>query len=89
MGFVTVLLGRGAIQAELEDLFVAPELWRMGVGKKLLAEAECRAAELGARTLHVVAGERARPFYAASGYRYAGTIATDFAPAVELQKDLP
>lgn len=89
VGFATVLFDGGAVQAELEDLFVAPELWRMGIGKKLLTEAECRAAQLGARTLHVVAGERARPFYEASGYRFAGTITTDFEPAVELHKDLP
>lgn len=89
VGFATVLFDRGAVQAELEDLFVAPELWRMGIGKNLVTEAERRAAGLGARRLHVVAGERARPFYEASGYRFAGTIATDFAPAVELHKDLP
>ncbi len=89
VGFATVLPGKGAIQAGLEDLFVAPELWRRGIGRSLLAEAERRAAALGARSLHVVAGERARPFYEAAGYRFAGTIATDLAPAVELQKDLP
>ena len=84
-----LLVNTPTAQAELEDLFVAPEVWRMGVGRKLLAEAEYRAAMLGARTLHVVAGERARPFYEAAGYRFAETIATDFAPAVELHKDLP
>lgn len=88
VGFATVLSSEGALHAELEDLFVAPEVWRKGVGRKLLAEAECRAAELGARTLHVIAGGRARPFYEASGYRFAATIATEFAPAVELHKDL-
>lgn len=88
VGFATVLPGEGA-QAELEDLFVAPEAWRMGVGRALLAEAERRAAKLGARSLHVVAGERARPFYEASGYRFAGTVATDLAPAAELRRDLP
>jgi GNAT superfamily N-acetyltransferase len=89
VGFATVLAGRDALRAELEDLFVAPKLWRTGIGRKLLAEAEHRAAMRGARTLHVVAGERARPFYEASGYRFAGTTATDFEPAVELLKDLP
>ncbi|HEX2841591.1 GNAT family N-acetyltransferase [Hyphomicrobium sp.] len=89
VGFATVLPGRDAIQAELEDLFVAPEVWRRGIGGSLLAEAERRAAALGARSLHVVAGERARPFYEAAGYLFAGTIRTDLAPAVELQKDLP
>jgi GNAT superfamily N-acetyltransferase len=89
VGFATVLPGNGAIHAELEDLFVAPEVWRRGIGGSLLAEAERRAAALGARSLHVVAGERARPFYEAAGYRFAGTITTDLAPAIELQKDLP
>ncbi len=89
VGFTTVLFGIGAMQAVLEDLFVAPEVWRTGVGRKLLTEAEGRAIALGARTLRVVASERARPFYEASGYRFARTIATDFSPAVELHKDLP
>lgn len=88
VGFATVLSSAAALPAELEDLFVAPELWRKGVGGKLLAEAERRAVARGARTLHVVAGERARPFYEASGYRFAAEITTDFAPAVELYKDL-
>ncbi|CAN7686170.1 GNAT family N-acetyltransferase [Rhizobium sp. LjRoot98] len=89
VGFVTVFSNEGAMPAELEDLFVAPEAWRMGIGRELLAQAEHRAAALGARSVHVVAGERARPFYEASGYRFAGTVATDFAPAAELLKDLP
>lgn len=89
VGFVTVLPGKGPIQAELEDLFVAPEVWRRGIGRALIAEAERHAVGLGAQSLHVVAGERARPFYEASGYRFAGTVATDFAPAVELRKDIP
>lgn len=67
--FATVLAGKDAIQSEREDLFVAPAVWRTGVGGKLLAEAEHRAAGLEARPLHVVAGERARPFHEASGYR--------------------
>jgi GNAT superfamily N-acetyltransferase len=89
VGFVTVLSKKGAVRAELEDLFVAPELWRTGIGRELLAEAERRAAELGALSLHVVAGEQARPFYEASGYRFAGMVSTDFAPAAEMFKDLP
>lgn len=89
VGFATVLLGEPGGKAELEDLFVAPEQWRRGVGRKLLAEAERRAMDGGARAMHVVAGERARPFYEASGYRLAGTIMTELEPAAELCKDLP
>ncbi|WP_274426641.1 GNAT family N-acetyltransferase [Chelativorans sp. YIM 93263] len=86
--FATVLPGENALQAELEDLFVAPQVWRRGVGAKLLAEAERRAVALGAHALHVIASERARAFYEASGFRMVGTIATDFAPAPEMRKDL-
>lgn len=89
VGFVTVLPGETATQAELEDLFVAPEAWRRGIGSLLLAEAERRATALGARSLDVIAGERARPFYEAAGFQFAGTVATDLALAVRLQKDLP
>lgn len=89
VGFATVLAGKDSLQAELQDLFVAPEVWRMGIGRALLTEAAYRARALGARSLHVVAGERARPFYEASGYRFAGAIATDFESAVELRKGLP
>lgn len=89
VGFVTVLPGDAAHRAEMEDLFVAPEAWRKGIGGLLVAEAERRARTLGARTIEVVAGERARPFYEASGFRFAGTVATDLAPAARLQKDLP
>lgn len=88
VGFATVLPGEPGGEAELEDLFVAPEHWRTGVGRKLLAEAERRATEGGARAMHVVAGERARPFYEASGYRLVGTVMTEFEPAAELRKDL-
>jgi GNAT superfamily N-acetyltransferase len=48
VGFATVFFARDTFQAELQDLFVAPEAWRKGVGRMLLSEAENRAAELGA-----------------------------------------
>jgi N-acetylglutamate synthase-like GNAT family acetyltransferase len=88
-GFTTVLPGKDPLQAELEDLFVAPELWRRGIGRELLAEAERRATVLGVQSLYVITGERARPFYEASGFRFAGTVATEFATAAELLRVLP
>ncbi|PKR89838.1 GNAT family N-acetyltransferase [Pleomorphomonas diazotrophica] len=88
VGFATVLVGEDGGEAELEDLFVAPEHWRTGIGRKLVAEAERRAVEAGARALHVVAGARARPFYEALGYRFAGEVATAFEPAAKLVKSL-
>lgn len=88
VGFATILRHEGAAQAELEDLFVAPEAWRRGIGKLLLAEAERRAIASGARSVHVVAGERARQFYEASGYEVTGAVMTTLAPAMELEKRL-
>ena len=88
VGFVTVLAGDDATRAELEDLFVAPEAWRKGIGSLLVAEAERRAKSLGALKLNVVAGARARPFYEASGFQFAATVQTDLEPAVRLQKIL-
>lgn len=88
VGFATILRHKGAARAELEDLFVAPEAWRRGIGKLLLAEAERRAIASGARSVQVVAGERARPFYEASGYDVTGAVMTTLAPAMELEKRL-
>ncbi|WP_448954603.1 GNAT family N-acetyltransferase [Labrys neptuniae] len=88
VGFITIVPTIGC-EAELEDLFVAPEAWRTGVGRNLVAEAESRAKALGVGSLHVVAGERARPFYEALGFQFIGTIATKFSLAVEMRKLLP
>ncbi|MDZ5700075.1 MULTISPECIES: GNAT family N-acetyltransferase [Phyllobacteriaceae] len=88
VGFATILPENEDFQAELEDMFVAPAAWRKGVGRQLLDEAESRAVARGARFVRVVAGERARPFYEACGYRVIGTAMTTFAPALEMHKDL-
>lgn len=88
VGFATVLAGADGGEAELEDLFVAPEHWRAGVGRRLLGEAENLAAERGARRVYVIAGDRARPFYEASGYCIVGPVATRFEVASGLRKDL-
>lgn len=86
-GFATVL-PRGDGEAELEDMFVDPASWRRGVGARLMAEAERRAAALGARSLHVIASEHARAFYERCGFRVVGTAMTALAPAPAMRKDL-
>lgn len=86
-GFATVL-PRGDGEAELEELFVDPDSWRRGIGARLVAEAERRAAALGVRALHVIAGERARGFYQRCGFRITGTAMTALAPALAMRKEL-
>lgn len=88
VGFATVLRVSSAFEAEIADLFVKPSQWRSGVGRKLVAEAERRAAAFGAQSILVVSGDRSRPFYEAVGYLFAGTVLTKFEQAVELRKDL-
>jgi GNAT superfamily N-acetyltransferase len=86
-GFATILM-RDDGNAELEDLFVEPCLWRGGIGSRLIAEAGERAIALGARSLHVVAGGRARGFYEACGFHVVGNAMTLFEPAFQLRKEL-
>ncbi len=87
LGFATVLAGpEGA--AELEDLFVDPDLWRRGVGRRLVREAERRARDLGAISLHVIANGRAQAFYIACGFAILGTAKTELGPAPEMEKAL-
>jgi GNAT superfamily N-acetyltransferase len=87
LGFVTVL-ARDDGEGEIEDLFVAPDAWRRGVGRRLVAAAEAAAVSAGLRSLRVVAGERALPFYERSGFKVAGKVQTRFAPALLLRKML-
>ncbi len=86
VGFMTVLPGVGG--AELEDLFVEPDCWRRGIGRRLLAEAEERARHARASVLHVIANGRALAFYLACGFRITGTAETRFAPASQMEKPL-
>ncbi len=86
-GFATVL-PTGQDRAELEDLFVEPELWAQGIGRLLVAEAELKAQDIGARTLQVVANDRALGFYRACGFAVTGEVQTLFAPALRMEKRL-
>jgi len=87
VGFATVLPSDD-LEAELEDLFVAPERWRTGIGSTLMAEVERRARVFGAHSLHVVAGDHARPFYEACGFEVVSPVMTRFALASGMRKEL-
>jgi GNAT superfamily N-acetyltransferase len=86
-GFATLLPPANG-EAEIEDLFVDPPLWRKGIGRALMAALEARALSLGAGSLHVIANNRALPFYRSAGFEIVGTVATRFAPAPEMRKAL-
>jgi N-acetylglutamate synthase-like GNAT family acetyltransferase len=86
-GFATLLTRRGA-EAELEGLFVEPDLWRSGIGAMLVAETERRARAVGAKASHVVGNRRALGFYLRCGFEVVGETMTQLEPAPTLRRAL-
>jgi GNAT superfamily N-acetyltransferase len=82
-----VVLPREDGQAELDGLFVEPDRWRGGVGRRLVGWAADYAADLGAERLCVVANPTALDFYRAVGFVQTGMMQTQFdtAPVMELK----
>jgi len=61
--------------AEIKRMRVHPDFQRRGFGRQVLAALECRAIELGYRTLRLDTAEvqvAARRLYETAGYREAG-----------------
>lgn len=87
VGFMAVLPRKDGA-AELDGLFVEPESWRCGIGRRLIREAERMASDEGAAVLHVIAGPQARGFYAACGFDLVGEEQTRFGKAFSMRKSL-
>ena len=71
--------------AELDGLFVEPELWRRGVGAALVEAATHEARKLGL-SLMVVANPAARGFYERCGFSLEGEAETRFGPALRMSR---
>jgi GNAT superfamily N-acetyltransferase len=87
LGFA-VVLPREDGQAELDGLFVEPNVWRGGIGRRLVEWAEQYAANFGASSLHVTANPGALAFYEAVGFVQTGEAATELAVAPTMEKAL-
>ncbi|MEJ6783882.1 GNAT family N-acetyltransferase [Aminobacter sp. Piv2-1] len=63
-------------RAEVNKLLVHPDFRRSGIGRRLMAELEQRAAAAGRSliTLDTRSGDKAEPLYAGLGYRTVGII---------------
>jgi len=72
--------------ADLDAIFVAPELWKQGIGRMLLDEAERIAVGRGARAMHVVANPAAIAFYKSCSYAIVGRAETRFGSADTMAK---
>ena len=86
IGGFCVVLARSDGDSELDGLFVEPAAWRQGIGRRLVDEAAKIATAEQATWLHVIAGHRALPFYAACGFAMVGETSTRFGPAFIMRK---
>jgi GNAT superfamily N-acetyltransferase len=82
-GFAAVLID-GDI-AELDGLFVEPELWRRGVGAALIDLAVHEARRRGLAMM-VDANPSAKEFYEKSGFTVEGEAQTRFGPALRMSR---
>jgi GNAT superfamily N-acetyltransferase len=72
--------------AELDGLFVEPELWRRGIGSALIEEAVHHARRRGLSLLTVVASPTAERFYESCGFAVEGEAETRFGPALRMSR---
>ncbi|NVD38798.1 GNAT family N-acetyltransferase [Ensifer sp. HO-A22] len=73
---------------ELDGLFVEPRWARMGIGRRLVREACCKARQWGAATLIVVASPETQGFYAGCGFVVIGKAKTRFGKAVTMHRHI-
>jgi len=85
VGFAAVL-PRPDGNAELDALFVEPNLWKRGVGRLLVDHCADLARQRASRILHVVGNPHAAKFYVAFGFQTAGTVETRFGSGLSMQR---
>ena len=82
-GFAAVIFEE--VEAELDGLFVEPDLWRQGVGSALVDVAVHEARRQGL-TMTVIANPSARAFYEKCGFTVEGDAQTRFGPALRMSR---
>jgi GNAT superfamily N-acetyltransferase len=87
LGFA-VVLPRDDGDAELDGLFVEPDAWGRGIGRRLMEAAVEMSRRRGCLALKVVANQRALGFYLACGFEALGEVATQFSPGVAMVRPL-
>jgi GNAT superfamily N-acetyltransferase len=82
-GFAAVIIDE--FEAELDGLFVEPDLWRRGIGAALVDVAVHEARRLGL-SMTVIANPSARVFYEKCGVSVEGETQTRFGPALRMSR---
>jgi GNAT superfamily N-acetyltransferase len=83
-----VVLPRDDGDAELDGLFVEPDAWGRGIGRRLTDHVVEVARRRGCLAVNVVANKRALGFYAKCGFEALGEVATRFSPGVAMVRPL-
>ena len=83
LGFVAAVMTESS--ADLEGLFVEPELWGGGIGRALIDFAVHQARRKGL-SLSVIANPTARGFYEKCGFAVEGEAQTRFGPALRMSR---
>ncbi len=87
VGFATIVAHDGN-DAELEGIFVEPDLWRQGIGTALVHAIEREAIAWEATRLHVLANPNALYFYKALGFVASGEKKMRFGTAIVMAKPI-
>jgi GNAT superfamily N-acetyltransferase len=83
-----VVVPRDDGKADLDGPFVEPDLWRGGIGRKLVDEAAQFAMALEASELIASANPRAEPFYAKCGFVSTERLHTQHGPVAVMSRNL-
>jgi GNAT superfamily N-acetyltransferase len=86
-GFAAVV-PRDDGDAELDALFVEPDMWRHGLGRLLVDHSGSVAFANGSSALLVVGNPHAEGFYLACGFVVVGTAQTRFGPGLLMRRQL-
>ena len=74
--------------AELDALFVEPQLWKQGIGRALVDHSADVARARAASFLHVIGNPHAEGFYTSCGFRVTYTVDTRFGIGLAMTKAL-
>jgi N-acetylglutamate synthase-like GNAT family acetyltransferase len=83
LGFAALVMDERS--AELDGLFVEPELWGRGIGRALVDQSVHLARRKGL-TLSVIASPSASGFYEKCGFAVEGGADTRFGPAFRMSR---
>jgi len=86
-GFAAVV-PRPDAGAELDALFVEPDLWKQGIGRRLVEHVANIARMRAATFLHVIGNPHAQGFYVSCGFFVNGTVETRFGIGLDMRMGL-